>query len=376
MKTFSTLILLLGIVLMLPAQQTITASIQHDGLERDYILYVPAAYSPDEAVPLVLNFHGYTSNATEQMFYGDFRPLANVHNFLVVHPQGTEDDNGTTHWNVGWGGSTVDDVGFTAALLDTLQAAYNINPDRIYSTGMSNGGFMSYQLACEMSDRIAAIASVTGTMNPGQPEACQANRPVPVMEIHGTADATVPYDGGVFLGTEAVIDFWVEFNGCSPTAMITDIEDTNPSDDSTVEWRQYGDCDDGVAVELFKVLDGRHTWPGSAFAFPGTNYDINASQEIWRFFSQYDINGLIETTNVEELAAPLTVDLFPNPTADVLNVRSSLDDNRNYRIINAVGQELQYGRLNNGVANLDVAGLPTGLYWLVVGQEQHKFIKR
>ena len=177
MKTISTLLLLLGFILVLPAQQTITATIEHDGLEREYILYVPAAYSPDEAVPLVLNFHGYTSNATEQMFYGNFRPLANVHNFLIVHPEGTDDDSGNAHWNVGWGGSTVDDVGFTAALLDTLEAAYNINTDRIYSTGMSNGGFMSYQLACAMSDRIAAIASVTGSMNPGQSEACQANRP-------------------------------------------------------------------------------------------------------------------------------------------------------------------------------------------------------
>lgn len=376
MKIISTLLFLLGFVLALPAQQTITATIEHDGLEREYILYVPAAYSPDEAVPLVLNFHGYTSNATEQMFYGDFRSLANVHNFLVVHPEGTDDDSGNAHWNVGWGGSTVDDVGFTAALLDTLEAAYNINTDRIYSTGMSNGGFMSYQLACAMSDRIAAIASVTGSMNPGQPEACQASRPMPVMQIHGTADQTVTYDGTLFLGVEDVIDFWVEYNGCSPTATITDIEDTNPADNSTVEWRQYGGCDDGVAVELYKIQDGAHTWPGSAFAFPGTNYDINASQEIWRFFSQYDINGLIEVTNVEDFEVATTLRLFPNPTVSVLNVRGSLDDNRTYSIINAVGQELQYGRLDNGVTDLDVAGLPTGLYWLVVGQEQHKFIKQ
>lgn len=376
MKTISTLLLLLGFVLVLPAQQTITATIEHDGLEREYILYVPAAYSPDEAVPLVLNFHGYTSNATEQMFYGDFRSLADVNNFLVVHPQGTEDNGGVTHWNVGWGGSTVDDVGFTAALLDTLEAGYNINPDRIYSTGMSNGGFMSYQLACELSDRIAAIASVTGSMNPGQPAACQPNRPIPVMEIHGTADETVPYNGGIFLGTEAVVDFWVEFNACSPMATLTDIEDSNPNDGSTVEWRQYGDCDDGVAVELFKIQDGGHTWPGTFFAFPGTNYDINASQEIWRFFSQYDINGLIETTDVEELTAPFTVNLFPNPTADILNIRgSAARSSEAYIITNALGQEVLSGQLQNGAAQVDVSGLSAGMYVLVLGEGQWKFLK-
>ncbi|MEL6972721.1 MAG: PHB depolymerase family esterase, partial [Bacteroidota bacterium] len=148
-------------------QQIINSSIQFDDLERTYLLYVPPSYTGDESVPLVLNFHGYTSNSGEQFFYSDFRAVADLNNFLVVHPQGTQDSEGNTHWNVGWGGSTVDDVGFTAALIDSLAAEYNINPERIYSTGMSNGGFMSYQLACELSDRIAAIASVTGTMNLG-----------------------------------------------------------------------------------------------------------------------------------------------------------------------------------------------------------------
>ena len=148
------------------SQQTITATITHDALQREYILYVPASYTGSNAVPLVFNFHGYTSNATEQMWYGDFRPIADTANFIIVHPNGMLDATGTTHFNVGWGGSTIDDVGFTSALLDSISADYNINADRVYSTGMSNGGFMSYQLACQLSDKIAAIASVTGSMSP------------------------------------------------------------------------------------------------------------------------------------------------------------------------------------------------------------------
>ena len=148
------------------AQQTINASIINGGIQRDYILYVPANYTGTAAVPLLLNFHGLTSNATQQMFYGDFRSIADTAGFIIVHPEGTLDNNGDTHFNVGWGASTVDDVAFSSALIDFISAQYNINQDRVYSTGMSNGGFMSFKLACELSNRIAGIASVTGSILP------------------------------------------------------------------------------------------------------------------------------------------------------------------------------------------------------------------
>ena len=171
------------------SQQTINGSITHGGLTRTYILYVPASYSAGTPAPLVFNFHGYTSNATEQMFYGDFRPIADTAGFLLIHPMGTLDGSGQPYWNSGWGG-TVDDIGFTSALIDSLSLTYSINQDRVFSTGMSNGGFMSYTLACELSDRIAAIASVTGAMNLNQSSTCNASHQMPVMEIHGTSYAT------------------------------------------------------------------------------------------------------------------------------------------------------------------------------------------
>ena len=188
------------------SQQTITASITHGGLQRDYILYVPANYTGTTAVPLLFNFHGYTSNATEQMWYGDFRAIADTAGFLIVHPEGKLDGSGNTHFNVGWGGSSINDVGFTSALIDSLLLDYSIDEDRVYSTGMSNGGFMSYQLACELSDRIAAIASVTGSMNMGWFNSCNPNHPMPIMEIHGTADGNVPY-----ATIPSIMDFWANF---------------------------------------------------------------------------------------------------------------------------------------------------------------------
>ena len=145
--------------------QTLLKSIVHDGIQRDYRIYVPSIYDGSMEVPVVFNIHGYGSNAFQQEAYGDFRPIADTANFILVAPDGTLDNSGTAFWNAfGSPTETVDDVGFISALIDTLAEDYSINLNRVYSTGMSNGGFMSYKLACGLSSRIAAIASVTGAM--------------------------------------------------------------------------------------------------------------------------------------------------------------------------------------------------------------------
>jgi polyhydroxybutyrate depolymerase len=276
----------------------------HDGLQREYILYVPSSYTGDEPAPLVFNFHGYGSNATDQMWYGDFRPIADRRGFLIVHPQGTLFE-GVTHWNVGgWtAGSTVDDVGFTEALIDFLSSEYNIDSARVYSTGMSNGGYMSFLLACQLSERFAAIASVTGSMTPETFNDCSPQHPTPIMQIHGTSDGSVPYGGNVWSKSiDDVIQYWVDSNHCNPTPTVTALPDTDPTDGSTVEHIVYYDGDRDVNVEHFKVIGGGHTWPGNPFGGGSTNYDIDASEEIWRFFSRYDINGFTDLARL--LAGP------------------------------------------------------------------------
>jgi len=300
MKKIVFLIAFIGLSFAVTSQQTITATITHDALQREYILYVPANYTGSAAVPLVFNFHGYGSNATEQMWYGDFRSIADTANFIIVHPNGMLDGNGTTHFNVGWGGSTIDDVGFTGALLDSISADYNINADRIYSTGMSNGGFMSYHLACQLSDKIAAIASVTGSMSPVTYNACNPQHPTAILEIHGTSDGTVPYTGASFSKPVSdVLDYWVNFNNSNTTPTVINVPDINTSDGSTVEHLLYYGGDNDVTVEHFKITGGGHTWSGSAFGGAGTNYDIDASVEVWKFFMRYDINGLIKLILVQ-----------------------------------------------------------------------------
>lgn len=376
MRIFTTLLFSLCLPLLSIGQQTIDGSITFAGIQRDYILYVPEIYTPGEAVPLILNFHGYTSNAFEQLNYGDFRPIADTAGFIVVHPMGTVDLLGNTHWNVGWGTSSVDDLGFTAALIDSLSAKFSINKDRIYSTGMSNGGFMSYHLACELSERIAAIASVTGTMNVNQPATCSPGHPMPVMEIHGTADATVPYTGNFLFGTTpAAVAYWVNYNNCESTPSITAIPDTDGGDGCTAEHQVYTGGNNGSTVEHFKIINGEHTWPGSAFGGLGTNQDIDACNEIWRFFSKYDIHGLINTTSVADVNLTKTVSVFPNPANDAMTILWPGSETADYTVSSLTGQLVQKGSLSTGKNEIDLTSVVPGMYMMTIGQQVIKFVK-
>ena len=189
--------LLVSLLLVCPfvcfGQQTINKTIVVDGISRTFILYVPANYTPGIHVPVVLNFHGYTGSSNMQMVHCNFRPIADTANFLIVHPQGTRDNLNNTHWNVGLGMSTVDDVNFIIALLDSLSQEYSIDSTRIYAAGFSNGGSFSVKLACDLSTQIAAVASVGGPFANHQDTACYPQRPMPFMLIHGTSDGIIPY---------------------------------------------------------------------------------------------------------------------------------------------------------------------------------------
>ena len=178
------------------AQQTLNESMLHDGVTREYIVYVPAVYNGSSSVPLLFNFHGYGMSANNQMSYGNMRAVADTAGFIVVYPQGTL-FWGSPHWNVGsWTlGSTADDIGFTEAMIDTLAANYNIDLNRVYSCGYSNGGYFSFVLACQLSAEIAAIGSVGGTMSTETYNSCNPSHPTPVVTIHGTDDAIISYFG-------------------------------------------------------------------------------------------------------------------------------------------------------------------------------------
>jgi len=292
------MIKLLMILILFPCfifgQQTINDSILVNGTYRNFVTYVPSIYQLSQPTPLIFNLHGRTSTAWQQMWYGDFRGIADTANFIIVHPQGLLDKTGVTHWNLGQ--SNIDDIGFFNSLYSHLVSNYNINLDQVYSTGMSNGGYMSYYLACNMNDKIAAIASVTGAMGSFTQLNCNPNHPTPIMEIHGTDDFIVPFND-IING----IEYWREYNNCNLIADTTLMPDLNLGDSSTVKHIVYNNGDNGVTTEIFKIINGGHTWPGSNIPTGVTNHDINASLEIWKFFSRYDINGIIhQSTSVNE----------------------------------------------------------------------------
>jgi polyhydroxybutyrate depolymerase len=373
MKYTTVILLFTGFVFSSSAQQTINASITHDGIERDYILYVPEIYDGSTAVPLVLNFHGFGSGASQQMFYGDFRDIADTEGFLLVHPEGTT-LIGNQFWNVGFPGlsSTIDDVGFTEALIDELATLYTIDLDRVYATGMSNGGFMSFLLACQLSEKIAAVASVTGSMTQDTFDDCNAQLPTPVLQIHGTEDDVVSYnENNLSLPIPDVISYWVDHNNCETTPTTTTLPDVDVSDGSTLEHSVYEDGDNGVTTEHMKVIGGGHTWPGSVLNTAGTNQDIDASMEIWLFFSRYDINGLLSTDDYENRH----VSIYPNPTQSKINLSLNYAKEVHYKLFSPLGKQLITGTITSGNEEIDISHLPSNIYFLKVGNQFHKVLK-
>lgn len=369
-SSISTIAALLPI--LLAGQQTVTGSFLHDGILRDYRLYIPAAYVPGTAVPLVFNLHGYSSDNAQQEFYGDFRPIADTAHFLIVHPNGTIDGTGNRFWNT-FGASAVDDLGYLVALLDTLSAHYAIDPDRVYSTGMSNGGFMSHDLACYASDRFAAIASVTGTMTYPHMTGCAATHPMPVMQIHGTADPTVNYNGGSGLvPVEDLVLDWAQFNNCIQPPVITPVPNTVLTDSCTAEHWVYGSGDAGSTVELFKVLGGGHTWPGANVTIGVTNQDMDASIEIWRFFSRYRLDDL--QAGMDAMHDDGSFIAAIEPSSNAVLIRFARSGMRSITLCDALGRVISSARTAGTELLLPVRS--SGVVLVIVEEEGLRQVER
>ena len=326
---------------------------------REYRLFTPSGDLLDK-IPLVLNFHGFGSNAIQQEIYSGMNVIAETEKFLVAYPEGL-----LNSWNVGWTfGTMSDDVAFISALIDELIETKGVDPDRVYATGMSNGGFFSYRLACELNDKVAAVASVTGSMVPSYIPLCDPERPVPVLQIHGTQDETVPYDGSgpITIAIDTLMAFWADQNGCDPDPTIEDIPDINLEDGSTVEKQYYEDCEDESEVLLYRVFDGAHTWPGAGIILGVTNQDISATLEIWDFFKRHTLqSSLISNTDHHPVSK---VDISPNPITDFMLVEGHGDEY--YRVFGIDGTIVKSGRIANQSYRLDMSGLADGMYQLLI----------
>lgn len=305
----------------------------HNGLTRNYIVHLPPTYSVSNTYSLVLNLHGYTSTASAQQMYSSFNVIADTANIIVVYPDGV-----SNAWNSGWNNpyfSGVDDVGFLSALIDTMINNFSINPCKVYSIGMSNGGFMSHRLACELENKIAAIAGVTGMLADSTAFYCQTSRAVPVMQIQGNADGVVNFNGSSFAykGFDDMINWWYNHNSCSGSPVIFSYPNINLLDNSTVELSMYNQCGGNSKIYAIKVLNGGHTWPGASVDVPSngnTNRDIYASNEIWKFLSQFDCNS--GTVGLNELTKSNDFILYPNPTNSKVFFNKTIDRVRIYNV--------------------------------------------
>jgi polyhydroxybutyrate depolymerase len=234
----------------------------------------------------MLNFHGYGMTAGQQLKLADMRSLADRELFILVYPQGTLLD-GYSHWNAGLVSfkniSKANDFGFVEALIDEISANYRIDSERVYAAGYSNGAFFSYSLACYHGDKIAAIGSVAGTMMEETYRKCSPSQPMSMINIHGTADNFVPYDGGEGLTPiDEVLAYWISFNNTHTSPTI----DRKNDHGTIIEHISYTGGDNQTAVEHYKILAGGHVWFD-------INYEgSNTSQLIWDFVSSYDIHGL------------------------------------------------------------------------------------
>ncbi len=346
------------------AQTNNTVTINVNGTARSYILYVPAIYSSATAVPLVFNFHGYGSNSTEQELYGEFRPIADTANFIIAHPQGLT-VNGSTGWdNFGLPNAANADRDFVEAMITKISTDYSIDQNRIYSTGMSNGGFMSYDIACFLSEKFAAIASVTGGLTALHKNACQATHPTPVMQIHGTTDAVVAYNGGGTLGSlhvDSLVKFWRNFNQCSPTPTFTALPNFVTTDNCTAEHYVYSGGLNGSTVEFYKIIGGGHTWPGAIYPVNGnTNMDFSASKEIWRFFSQYKLNELTASVDEQEMKAEVKV--YPNPSKASFIIEIEQYTGLTIEVQDAAGKPIHQQALSSKSTAVELNETSNGLY--------------
>ncbi len=263
--------------------------ITFQGLDRDFIVYIPESYKHDSSSSILFVFHGFGGSNDQIMYYSDFNVIAERENFIVVYPQGSS-FFGFPHWPVGgWtNGSTTDDVSLTDFLIELISQDYNVNQDRIYATGMSNGGFFSFLLGCQLSNKFAAVASVTGSMTTETFNECNPERELPILQIHGTDDSIVTYNGNSSIGSigiPEVLTYWSSNNYCNDSET-TQINDSNPNDNFYIERLLFDGGINGSVIDHYKVYGGEHVW--------FMREDINSSELIWEFFSHHDLNGFID----------------------------------------------------------------------------------
>ncbi|MCE9532259.1 MAG: dienelactone hydrolase family protein [Planctomycetes bacterium] len=274
-----------------------TRTVMAGNQKRTYLVHIPKGHDPKKPVPVVLALHGAAMNGSMMVWFSGLTKKSDEVGFIVVYPSGTGVGPFLT-WNAGgfkgkMAASKPDDVAFIGKLLDDLGTVVKFDQKRVFACGMSNGGMMCYRLAAELSDRIAAIAPVAGTI---AIEESKPKRPVPVIHFHGTMDTFVPFDSTKskspsfirLKGVEDSIRTWVTLNGCDEKPKSDTL--SKDGDDMKVRRKFYGGGKNGAEVILVEIEDGGHTWPGMTppASFMGKSAkNISANDLMWEFFQKH-----------------------------------------------------------------------------------------
>jgi polyhydroxybutyrate depolymerase len=235
------------------------------GGDRPVTVEVPPGYDPTVPAPLLILLHGFTASGLLQEIYFQLGPIAEERGMFYAHPDGTVNADGSRFWNAtdaccDFDGTGVDDSGYLAGLVDEIAATVNVDPSRVYFAGHSNGGYMSYRMACDHADRIAAIVTLAGAMWKDSSK-CGASEPVSVLQVHGDQDASVAYeDTAEHPGALESVAYWAKLGGCGDTPVadsdLLDLDDGIAGADTRVE--RFEGCDAGLGMELWTIEGGSH----------------------------------------------------------------------------------------------------------------------
>jgi len=304
-------------------------TIEVNGTEREYILYEPEAYNGDDILPLIFVFHGFDYTALLVAENLNLSLVADTAQFFIVYPQGlvVEDlvfGGSGTGWNIpGNYLADHDDILFMNAIIDDIisNPIFDIDINRIHSTGHSNGAEMSYYLACSLSDRIASVAGNAGQIALIMMDSlCTPERLVSVLHSLGTNDPFYPVNGNEFFPPlEGVAEYWAALDGCDNVPEIIELPDIDPYDGSIVFLKIYGNCDPGFEVLCYRIQGGGHSWPGSGYS--GANNDIDIGMEMWAFFKR---NPHPNYFSIPETRFDSHLKISPNPCSGSANLQFTI----------------------------------------------------
>ena len=373
-KLLLTTIFLFGIY-PINAQQNIADSLEHQNLQRQYIVHLPPGYNNNNPTPAVIVLHGGSGNFLNVQGFTQMNFVSNQNEFLAIYPQGQGIAPPGYSWADGRNTSAdqagIDDVGFMSKLIDTLYNDYNIDTNQVYICGFSNGGFMTQRLACETPELFAAVGGLGCSMDTNLIQTCNPNQAVPMAYFSGTADPEVPYNGGAMrnpavtpiVAVDTAVQFWVNNNNCQTAEPLVNIPDRVPEDNSTVELYKYTDCNCAANFYFYKIINGGHTWPGVPIPqlpqLGNTNEDIHASYLLWDFFSQFTLCS--DATSVVDNLQDTQFSLYPNPTNGTIYLNSE-EKIEGIVLLDMTGRKELLRKSSAGI--LDLTNLKSGMYFL------------